>query len=466
MKPISLQDVRRAIAGRSTQPLPKDNIFVSAVCTDSRDIRPDSLYIAIKGDRFDAHDFIVDAAEKGAIAAIVSTEPTAQLIGSLPKTFRLMVVADTRIALGKLAGHIRTTLRAKVVAVAGSNGKTGTKYLINSVLSSRLKGSMSPKSFNNDIGVPLAINAAEENHDYLVLELGTNHLGEISNLTKIAQPDIAVITNCTAEHLEFLGSVAGVRYENGCIIEKLNARGALIVNGDDADLLHTVAKYRGQKITFGFNQSNDLFATDVQVDSRGVKFKLNGRADVYVPLLGKHSALNALAAIAVGKKMRLADEEIIAALATATGPEMRLEMEDVHGVQLINDAYNANPASMISALETLKCLSSTGRKIAVLGDMLELGQTGDQLHQQVGLMVGQCGLHLLMCVGKLGRHIGEAAIASGVTRDRVQYCDDADAAAAALPELLRKGDIVLIKASRSIKLEKVAMALKESSLLN
>ena len=298
MKPISLQDVRRAVAGRSTRPLPKDDIFVQAICTDSRDIKPESLYIAIKGERFDAHDFIADAAKKGAIAAMVSTEPSSELVAELPKTFRFIVVADTRIALGKLAAQIRSTLRGKVIAIAGSNGKTSTKYLIHSVLQSKLKGSMSPKSFNNDIGVPLSINAAEENHEYLVLELGTNHLGEISNLTKMAQPDIAIITNCTAEHLEFLGSVAGVRYENSCIIEKLNPRGLLIVNGDDADLLHTVAKYRGKKITFGFKPTNDLFATDVQVSFTGVKFKLNGRAEVFVPLLGEHSALNALATIA------------------------------------------------------------------------------------------------------------------------------------------------------------------------
>ncbi len=322
MKPITLQEIRRAVGGKSTQALPAQGVAVSAVCTDTRAMAAGALFVALKGDQFDGHQFLEKAAASGAIAAIVQQVPSA-----VPESMRLIVVPDTRRALGKLAREVRQGLRAKVIAVAGSNGKTSTKYLINAVLSVKFKGTFSPKSFNNDIGVPLTIFPADQRQDYLVLEVGTNHPGEISNLTQIAQPDIAVLTNCAAEHLEFLGDVAGVRRENASIIEGLNPKGSLIVNGDDSELLSAVAKYRGQRITFGFKDTNDLFAADVRCDETGVRFKLNGRVEMFVPLLGRHTAANALAAIAVGKRFRMSDEEIARGLATAKGPEMRLQRQ-------------------------------------------------------------------------------------------------------------------------------------------
>ena len=428
-----------------------------AVCTDTRAMKLDSLFVALKGDNFDGHRFLDVASAGGAIAAIVSDVPP-----SIPHGMRLLVVPDTRASLGKLAKQIRIGLRAKVVAVAGSNGKTSTKCLIDAVLAVKLKGTMSPKSFNNDIGVPLTIFAAEENHDYLVLELGTNHIGEISNLTKIAQPDLAVITICAAEHLEFLGSLAGVRFENASILEGLNLKGSLIVNGDDPALLSAVAKWKGQKITFGFKESNDLFAADVQCDASGVRFKLNGRLSVFVPMLGRHTAANALAAIAVGKRFRLSDEEIAHGLSIARGPEMRLQLDVVHGVSLLNDAYNANPASMKAALETLKMLPTQGRRIAIVGDMLELGPAGDPLHEEVGEFAATCSLHLLACVGEQGKRIAGAAIKGGMTEDRVKMFPDAQAAAHEMPALIAEGDVVLLKASRGIHLEIVAKAIAET----
>ena len=457
MKPLSLQEVRRAVAGRSTEALPKEAVFVNAVCTDTRDLKPDSLFVALKGDRFDAHEFLEVAAAGGAIAAIVSRVPE-----KVPKGMRLLIVPDTRAALGKLAKHVRATLRAKVVAVAGSNGKTSTKYLIDSVLGEKLKGSMSPRSFNNDIGVPLSIFAAGENHEYLVLELGTNHIGEISNLTKIAQPDIAIITNCTAEHLEFLGSLAGVRFENASILEGLNPKGSLIINGDDPALLLAVGKFKGQKITVGFKETNDLFAADVRCDETGVRFKLNGRLPVFVPLLGRHTAANALVAIAVGKRFRLTDEEILHGLAIARGPEMRLQLNDVKGVSVLNDAYNANPASMKAALETLKTLPTQGRRIAIVGDMLELGPTGEKLHEEVGEFAATCSLHLLVCIGELSKGIAASAIRAGMTEDRVKMFPNSESAAREMPAQIRPGDVVLLKASRGIHLEVVARAIEQN----
>ena len=217
----------------------------------------------------------------------------------------LIQVPDTRQAMGKLARYVRQNMkRCKVIAVAGSNGKTSTKHLIDAALHGQQRGSISPKSYNNDIGVPLTIFPADPRQDYLVLEMGTNQHGEIKLLSDMALPDIGVITNCGAEHLEGLDDLMGVRRENACITSGLNHNGLLVVNGDDSDLVSLVSRFSGQAVTFGFKSENDLFATDIVCTERGTEFSLNGsRRRVFVPMLGRHSACNALAAIAVGRKL-------------------------------------------------------------------------------------------------------------------------------------------------------------------
>ncbi len=456
MKPISLQDIRRAVGGRSTQALPAVGPAVAAVCTDTRAMLANSLFVALKGDRFDAHEYLTQAHAAGAIAAIVSEVPA-----GVPSTLRLIVVPDTRAALGKLAKHVRQSLRAKVIDVAGSNGKTSTKQLIHAALSSKLRGTCSPKSFNNDIGVPLTIFPADEKQDYLVLEIGTNHPGEIAHLAQMSQPDIGVITNCSAEHLEFLGDVPGVRRENASITEGMTAKGSLIVNGDDADLLAVTADFAGKRVTFGLKESNDLFATDIECEATGTRFKMNGRVPFFVPMLGKHAATNALAAIAVAKRLKLNDDDIARGLAGAKGADMRLQLSEAGGVTVLNDAYNANPASMRSALETLLALPAKGRRIAVLGDMRELGPTSDQLHGEVGEFAAGCKIDTLVCVGPHSQRMAAVARRVGMAEDRVRMFADAEAAAKGVPAILQDGDLVLLKASRGTHLEVVGKAIAE-----
>jgi UDP-N-acetylmuramoyl-tripeptide--D-alanyl-D-alanine ligase len=457
MKPLTLQQIRQATGGRALTRLAAHGPFVSAVCTDTRRMEPGSLFIAIKGDNFDAHTFLSQAAAGGAIAALVQDVPEK----TLPNV-HLIHVPDTRIAMGKLATFVRKQMRSKVIAVAGSNGKTSTKYLIDAALRGNLKGSISPKSFNNDIGVPLTIFPADPMQDYLVLEMGTNHPGEISRLAEMALPDIAVITNCGPEHLEFLGDLMGVRRENASIVLGLNPKGVLIVNGDDPELLEAVRNYEGKIVTFGFKETNDVFATEVECDETGVRFRLNnGRQRVFVPMLGRHTAANALAAIAVARRMGLMEEQIIESLAEAHGPEMRLQLNKVRGITLINDAYNANPASMKAALETVKGLNGSGRTVAVLGDMKELGASADRFHREVGTFVAECGFDALYCVGTQAALIAEAAIQTGMNESCVTRFDDAHAAAKTLAKAFQDGDTVLLKASRGIGLEVVAQAITE-----
>jgi UDP-N-acetylmuramoyl-tripeptide--D-alanyl-D-alanine ligase len=457
MKALTLMEIRQAVGGRALNALAAGLKPVTVVCTDSRQIAAGSLFVALRGEKFDGHRFLAQAVAGGAVAAIVEDAPGEEVPG-----LHLIGVADSRVALGRLAAVARKALRGKVIGVAGSNGKTGTKHLIHAALSRKLRGTVSPKSFNNDIGVPLTLLPAEPSQDYVVVEMGTNHRGEIRVLTKMATPDIAVITNCGVEHLAGLGDLAGVRLENASVTEGMNERGLLVVNGDDKELLAAVSSYRGRKITFGLEPSNDLFATDIECGLDGVRFRLNkSRLIVFVPLLGKHTAVNALAAIAIARRMGVAEEEVVAGLATASGPAMRLERSEAGGVTIINDAYNANPNSMRAALETLAALKpATGqvaRRVAVLGDMLELGDTTERYHREIGELAGNCGLGVLACVGENAAYIAKAA---GMSADCVMRYADAQAAADDVPKWLNEGDIVLLKGSRGIGLELVARAIE------
>lgn len=453
MKPTPLSEIQQVVEGKALYAMPNPPPQVAAISTDTRQLSPRSLFIAIRGETHDGHQFLPQAAAAGAIAALVDEAPPIKI-----PNLQLIQVPSTRAALGKLGRHFRQQLTAKVIAVGGSNGKTGTKNLIDSILSSRLRGSSSPKSFNNDIGVPLAIFPAAPNDDYLVLELGTNHHGEIRTLTHIAQPDIAVITNCAAEHLEGLGDLIGVRREEASIIEGLRPNGLLIVNGDDPDLLAAVSAFP-KRVTFGLLDTNDLFAADIRCDLAGVRFRLNGRRDVRIPLLGEHVAVNSLAAIAVARRLGMNENEIVAALSAARGPEMRLQLQLIRGVTLLNDAYNANPASMKAALQTLSNLDALGRRIAVLGNMRELGEATDRLHREVGQCIPACKLDLLVCVGEKAALIGQEAARAGFSAMHVHYFPDTDAAAASLPAWLTDGDLLLLKASRLMKLEAIAAAI-------
>lgn len=457
MKSISLSQVRQIVGGRPLDSIPPVSPPITSISTDTRSLEPGALFVAIKGDSMDGHNFLAAAAGGGAVAAIVQTPPA-----TLLPNVHMIQVADTRIALGQLAAFIRKQILAKVISVSGSNGKTTTKNLISAVLSTKLRGSISPKSFNNEIGVPLAIFPADPLQDYLVLELGTNHHGEIRRLTNIALPDVAVITNCSPEHLEGLGDLMGVRREEASIIEGLNPRGAIIVNGDDPDLLAAVAGHRGQRITFGFEPTNDLFASDVRCDRTGVRFRLNnGRSEVYLPLLGRHNAANALAAIAVGKKLGLSDDLIIAGLAHATGPEWRMQLKEADGLTVINDAYNANPASMRAALSTLSSIPAAGRRIAVLGDMRELGEATERFHREIGEFAGGCKLDLLVCVGEQSALIAKSAVAAGLDPQCIRRHTTAKAAMRSVPGSLVAGDVVLLKASRAIGLERLVEAIMQ-----
>jgi UDP-N-acetylmuramoyl-tripeptide--D-alanyl-D-alanine ligase len=453
MQPLTIQEIREAVDGKIIGEASTESPIVCSVCTDTRHMERSSLFVPIRGEIHDAHRFLPDAAARGAVAALVDHVPQTPMDNVV-----LIQVADTRKALGRLARAVRQAMRSKVVAVAGSNGKTSTKHLIDAALKGRFRGSISPKSYNNDIGVPLTIFPADPKGDYLVLEIGTNHPGEILPLAEMASPDIAVITNCGAEHLEGLQDLNGVRRENAMIVAGLNPRGLLVVNGDDPDLLRAVSNYPGRRVTFGFEPDNDLVAGDIVCSERGTEFSVNGdEMRVFVPLLGRHTACNALAAIAVARALAVPDETILDGLLRARGPDMRLELTLVGDVKVLNDAYNANPNSMKAAIQTLAALPGNGRRVAVLGEMRELGAQSERYHREIGAFAAETGnIDLLICVGPAGGWIADAAIDAGLPPAAIHRFADSAAAAHGIGILLLPEDLILLKASRGVHLETVA----------
>jgi UDP-N-acetylmuramoyl-tripeptide--D-alanyl-D-alanine ligase len=453
MQPLTIQQIREAVDGTIIVEPPAESPIISSVCTDTRHMERSSLFVPIRGETHDAHRFLADAAAGGAVAALVDHVPQTRM-----ENVVLIQVADTRKALGRLARAVRQSMRSKVVAVAGSNGKTSTKHLIDAALKGRWRGSISPKSYNNDIGVPLTIFPADPKGDYLVLEIGTNHPGEILPLAEMASPDIAVITNCGAEHLEGLQDLNGVRRENAMIVAGLNLQGLLVVNGDDPDLLRAVSVYPGRRVTFGFEPGNDLVASNIVCTEDGTEFSVNGEElRVFVPLLGRHTACNALAAIAVARALAVPDETILDGLSRARGPEMRLELKLVGDVKVLNDAYNANPNSMKAAIQTLAALPAEGRRVAVLGEMRELGAQSERYHREIGGAVAEAGnIDLMICVGSAGGWIAEGAIDAGLAPAALHRFGNSGTAADGIDALLLPKDLILLKASRGVHLELVA----------
>ena len=456
MIPLTLAEIAQATSGRIMPPATSADRTLAVISTNSKQITPGCLFLALKGDRFDGHDFIPQVVGSGAAAVVVH-----RLTPELPVP--QILVGDTRVALGALGNFVRRRFAGQVIAIGGSNGKTTTKHLAGSVLGAQMKGTQSPKSFNNDIGVPLTLLEIKAEDAYVILELGTNHPGELSPLTRLAAPDIAIITSIGAEHLEGFGNLEGVRREEATLLDGLKSKGLVIANGDDADFLQLIRPRVKRLLTFGFGAHNDLAVSQVDCTLEGIHFVVQG-STYELPLPGRHNASNALAAIALGRELGLSEATIRRALANCSRPEMRMQVGKIGAITILNDAYNANPASMRAALETLSQARVPGRRIAILGEMRELGNSSAEAHRDIGELAARSQLDLLICVGGDARAIADAALAAKMEGKLVRCVPDAAAAAAVVPGLLQDDDTVLLKASRSVKLELVARAIADAKL--
>jgi UDP-N-acetylmuramoyl-tripeptide--D-alanyl-D-alanine ligase len=458
MEPRPLQYIAQAAGGELRHGSPGK--MVARVCTDSRLAEPNDLFFALAGARFDAHALLPEAAGRG-VGAIVAER------AKLPADFdecAVIAVDNTRRALGRLGARYRGDFALPVIAVGGSNGKTTTKELIASVLRQKKRALWSEASFNNEIGVPLTLLRLERSHQAAVLEVGANHPGELAPLLEMTAPSHGVVTNIGREHLEFFGDLAGVAREEGTIAEVLPPGGVLFVNGDDPWSESLARRTCARVVRAGLKEGNDYRASDLSCDESGVVFRVHCRrrqleGQYRVALLGRHQAANALLALAVGAELELERAQIQRGLAACAAPKMRLQLRDAGGVRVLDDTYNANADSMLAALQTLRDLPCSGRRVAVLGDMAEMGETAGPAHAEVGRGAAALGLDQLFAVGPLAGTIAAAAREGGLRG--VVAMPDVDCAARAVRDFVRPGDTVLVKASRFLRLERISDILSQ-----
>jgi len=432
---------------------------INSVCTDSRAAKAGDLFFAIKGEKFDGHDFVNEIAAKGAAAVVIEKKKTP---AKLPAC-AVLAVDDVRVAFGKFAAAYRQQFDLPVIAVGGSNGKTTVKELVASVLRQKFSTLWSEASFNNDIGVPTTLLRLKKSQQAAVLEVGTNHPGELAPLVKMIAPKFGIITSIGREHLEFFGDVAGVAQEEGSLAELLPPDGKLFLNGDNEWSEKIAARTKAKIIRVGLGEKNDWCAKKIRLDKSGVTFQVAAAKEEFcgeyrINLLGRHQVTNALFAIALGAELGLDRAEIQDGLVACQPPKMRLNFWEVNGVRVLDDSYNANADSTIAALETLCGLPLQGRRVAVLGDMAELGAHSTAAHAEVGRRAAELKLGQLFAIGKMAAVTGRAARDAGLMR--VFEFAEVEAALNVVKGFLKPGDVVLLKASRVSRLERIAEMLK------
>lgn len=428
------------------------DIEVSGIAIDSRKVKKGGLFIPIRGARVDGHDFIPAVMEAGALACLSEKELDE------PKG-PYILVRSSKEALKEIAAFYRQSLGIKVVGITGSVGKTSTKEMIASVLKEKYRVHKTEGNFNNEIGLPLTIFDIRKEHEIAVLEMGISDFGEMSRLAKIANPDIGVITNIGLCHLENLGSRDGILKAKTEMFSYLRNQGAVILNGDD-DKLQTVREVNGKKPVFYGRHQGDAYVTDVKalgMDGVRMRICLHGDSrEVVVPIPGEHNVYNALAAACVGDACGMDLDEICRGLETAATISGRSNLIQKGGITVIDDCYNANPVSMQASLDVLS--QASGRKIAVLGDMGELGTNERELHAKVGSYAADKGVDLLYCAGELSKEMARAAKdASSCTR--AFWFGTKEELIESLRLEIKKGDTLLVKASHFMQFSKIVEAL-------
>jgi UDP-N-acetylmuramoyl-tripeptide--D-alanyl-D-alanine ligase len=421
---------------------------VTGVAIDTRRLQPGDLFVAIKGERVDGHDYLAEAAARGAVAAMV----TRKVDGDLPQ----LLVHDAELALGDLASAVRAQRNVRVVGITGSNGKTTVKTLVASILSRHGRTHVSAGNYNNEIGLPLTLLAMSQDTEYAVLEMGAGKPGDIAYLAAIARPDIGLVTLIAPAHLARMGSIEGVAETKGALYQALPADGIAIINADDsfASFFGGLAGAR-KVLRFGLDHPADIGAEIIEQRVDGSRFVLStphGDAEVLLPLPGRHNIANALAAVAIALALEVPLDTIVAGLEQVSDVAGRLHREVMEGGwTLIDDSYNANPSSMAAAIDTL--LLAKGERWLVLGDMAELGPDARALHAGIGTRAREYGIDRLFAVGPLGVATVEAFGARG------EHFADKAALTVALQAQLHDGVTCLVKGSRSAGMEQVVAAL-------
>ena len=473
---LTLADVFEALT--RTRPAAAEQVDLSDVIVDSRQAKPGALFVALQGESRDGHAYIADAFARGAAAAIAEARagnqglgPSVHLIdvaGLQPSPgFSapvVLIVPSSLQALQNLAAFWRRRFKCKTIGITGSVGKSSTKELAAAVLRQRYNVLKSEGNLNNEIGLPITVLKMSEKHERAVLEMGMYALGEISELCRIAQPAIGIVTNVGPSHLERLGTIERIAEAKSELPQALPADGIAILNGDDPRVVAMKDKTAARTFFYGLEPGQDLWANDIEsYGLEGIGFALHRGGEhlhVRVPLIGRHSVHTALAAAAVGVVEDMSWDDILRGLQDVAAQLRLIAVPAEKGATLLDDSYNASPSSSLAALNLLAEMS--GRKIAVLGDMLELGEMELQGHKVVGGRAAQV-VDLLVVVGRRGRWIGAEALEAGLSEGQVLFAEGNAEAIAAVRQAMREGDMILVKGSRSVKMEEIVAALARHS---
>lgn len=455
MKPLTINEIAMATGGKLNHG--DGETYVTGVSTDSRTINPGELFVPVTGVSFDAHDFIDGAVAKGAACVLSQRE--------LATDAPVVIVKDTRQAMLDLAAYYKSLFSVKTVAITGSNGKTTAKDMTASVIGQRFKILKNQGSYNNDVGLPLTVFQLDESYAAAVLEMGMNNPGEIGKLSLAAKPDAALITNIGVAHLGRLGTREAIRDAKYEILQGLRSHGKVYLNGDDCFLREAGGKNH-ETVFFGLGPENDYYAHNIKTNGiYGTSFILRGKGGVAIPVElpvpGEHMVINALAAAAVGFGFGLTPQEVSRGLRSFQPSKYRLDIKSGrNGVTILEDTYNANPDSVRAALDVLAL--AKGRKVCVLGDMLELGTDSEAMHRDVGAYAAKLGIDVIVTVGEGGGYIRQGAITDidyAPDKANTYWLKDKAAVMDELPRLLSPGDTVLLKASRAMAFEDITQTL-------
>ncbi|MCP4680721.1 MAG: UDP-N-acetylmuramoyl-tripeptide--D-alanyl-D-alanine ligase [Desulfobacterales bacterium] len=443
---------------------------LAGLSIDSRTITPGRIFWALKGEQYDGHDFALKAVEQGAVGVVLEKNCLKSYLEALEAQLQdpvIIAVDDSLKALGDLAGWWRRQHNARLVAITGSAGKTTVKEMTSGVLERCNKTLKNQGNFNNLIGLPLSLLHLEEGHVNAVLEMGMNRPGEIARLTEIANPDVGLITNVGMAHLEGLGSIEGVAKAKVELVEKISSNGKVIVNGDDEILLKAASVFRKDLITFGIGKENKVRAANIRnLGLEGITFDLEyegGAWPVILKVPGIQNISNALAAAAVGLCSKESPEQIVEGLGAFMGVKGRFTVSSLPGnIVLVNDTYNANPSSLKAALESVEALVGEGRRIIVgLGEMMELGDSALSAHREAGRMVAQLQARCLLAMGEHAQEVVRGAVESGGYRNFAEIVKTHEDMAGRIKQEMREGDLIFLKGSRKIGIEKVIDVLEE-----
>jgi UDP-N-acetylmuramoyl-tripeptide--D-alanyl-D-alanine ligase len=453
----SLQRIAEMVSAKNDI-TPYADLVISGVTIDSRKIEAGNLFVPFQGERVDGHDYVVQSIHNGAVAALWQKD-----VPNPPKDIPILLVDDCLVALQELARKYRKELSVKVVGITGSNGKTTAKDMTSSLLSLKYKVQKTEGNFNNHIGLPLTVLGLDEDTEIAVLEMGMSGRGEIEFLTNLACPDAVVITNIGESHLLDLGSREGIAEAKLEILQGLKDGGLAVLHGDEPLLMERIHRYKGnvEVQTFGRSETNDFFPTEIQQLEQGSRFKMNASSQTFeMPVLGTHNIMNALASMLIARHFSVPFEKMAEGLRGIKLTNMRMELvEGKHGEKIINDAYNASPTSMMAAIELVANLRGYERKILVLGDMLELGPQEEQYHLQIGAGLDADKIDLVFTYGDLGSHIAKGA-RTALGEQRVFNFSNKGELIKELERHVDNHSLVLVKASRGMKLEEIVKALQ------